>query len=316
VTPEQLSSLVKRRALELGFDSVGVTDLRPPPHEEELRSWLAGGMAGCMTYMHRQAEKRIDPSRIVPGAKRAVVLTKNYFGRDPKPNAGAGRVAKYARGRDYHDTLRPPLEALASYVKSLGGGTTLARAFIDAGPVPERELAQRAGLGWIGKNTMLIDPGRGSFTFLSTVFTNLDLAVDQPFSADRCGTCRRCLDACPTGALPRERVLDSRRCISYLTIEFTGGFDDVQEEMLGEWVFGCDVCQDVCPWNHKFASPDDSALLGIGPGQAFLDLEDLVAMTEEQFDAVFGTTPLARPGRGGVARNAQAVADNLARKRA
>lgn len=313
MTAERLSSMVKERALELGFDAVGVTDLRPPPHAEHLRSWLAAGMAGCMRYMHRQAAKRIDPATIVHGADRAVVLMKNYFSPDAEPVPDAGRVARYARGRDYHETLRPPLEELTSYVRSLGDDATVARPFIDAGPVPERELAQRAGLGWIGKNTMLIDPRRGSFAFLASILTNLDLALDQPFAADRCGSCRRCLDACPTGAFPQERVLDSRLCISYLTIEFKGEFDDRQAEMLGEWLFGCDVCQDVCPWNHKFASPHESAALGIGPDAAFHALDALCHLSEEEYQTVFSATPLTRPGRAGLARNARAVARNVAR---
>ena len=178
-----------------------------------------------MAYMGRQAARRREPSRILDGASRAVVVTRNYYNADTASRPGHGHVAKYARGRDYHAALEDPLEQLAQYIVSLGSRDTLARAYVDAGPVPERELAQRAGLGWIGKNTMLIDPGRGSFIFLASVLTDLDLALDQPFEVDRCGSCTRCIQACPTDAFPSDRVLDSRRCISYLTIERRGDID-------------------------------------------------------------------------------------------
>ena len=213
MTPERRASLVKDRAHALGFDSCGVTDLSPPPHAKQLTTWLAAGMAGTMTYMNRQAKRRREPKRIVPGATRVVVVTRNYYVPDPPHRSGSGLVAKYARGRDYHDSLGAPLQELAQDVERLGESGTIARVFIDAGPVPERELAQRAGLGWIGKNTMLIDPRAGSFCFIGSIFTDANLAVDLPFEADRCGNCRRCLDACPTDAFPEERVLDSWLCI-------------------------------------------------------------------------------------------------------
>lgn len=312
MTPEALAAQVKRRALALGFEGVGVTDLSPPPHGEHLRAWLAEGMSGTMQYMERQTGKRLDPATIVPGATRAVVVTRSYYHPDPPRRPHTGRVAKYARGRDYHDALREPLDALAGYIRSLGSEDTIARHYVDAGPVPERELAQRAGLGWIGKNTMLIDPRHGSFMFLGTVFTNLELALDQPFEADRCGTCRRCLDACPTGAFPTERVLDSRRCISYLTIEHAGDIDLAQHTGLGDWVFGCDVCQDVCPWNVKFARPANDPDLELDPALAQLDLTEIVTMSDDEFDRRYGWTPLERPGAAGMRRNARIAAHNLA----
>lgn len=312
MTPETRTANVKRRALELGFNSAGVADVCPPPHGDRLRAWLAEGMAGTMRYMARQERKRLDPATIVPGATRAVVVSRGYYHPDPPRRAHTGRVARYARGRDYHAALRKPLDQLAAYIKSLGSDETIARHFVDAGPVPERELAQRAGLGWIGKNTMLIDPQRGSFSFLGTVFTNLDLALDLPFEADRCGTCRRCLDACPTDAFPNERVLDSRRCISYLTIEHRGEIDPAQHEWLGDWVFGCDVCQDVCPWNVKFARPADDAVLEFDPTLAEVDLQELMAISDAAFDRRYGWTPLERPGPAGMRRNARIAAHNVA----
>ncbi len=233
--------------MSLGFGSVGIADLAPVPHAAALRRWLAFGMAGTMGYMQRQAERRLEPEKILPGGSHAVVVTRSYYSTDPPATPGTGRVARYAQGRDYHAALADPLARLTRYVESLGPPGTVARPYCDAGPVPERELAQRAGLGWIGKNTMLIDPKAGSFFFIGAVLTDLDLAVDQPFEVDRCGTCRRCLDACPTDAFPEARVLDSRRCISYLTIEHRGPIELATAEAFQDWIFGCDICQEVCP---------------------------------------------------------------------
>lgn len=314
LTAAERSARIKRRALELGFDSAGVTDLTPVPHADVLDRWLAQGLAGTMRYMHRQAARRQQPARIVPGATRAVVVTRNYYRPDPAPEAGAGRVAKYARGPDYHVALDGPLHALAEFVASLGPEGTVARAFIDAGPVPERELAQRAGLGWIGKNTMLIDPERGSFLFLAAVLTDLDAQVDRPFEADRCGTCTRCLEACPTDALREPRLLDATRCIAYLTIEHRGATPPDLATATGDWIFGCDVCQDVCPWNAKFAHPSTGAELATDPDRAWVVLDQFDALSETTFHASFGWTPLARPGLEGMRRNARVAAANITRE--
>ncbi len=307
MTPERRAHLVKLRAHDLGFGDAGICDLRPTPHADALRQWLELGFAGTMIYMHRQASRRLAPATILPGTTRAVLVRRDYYRPDVAPPGGAGHLAKYARGRDYHDTLRSPLDALACYIRSLGSATTIARAYVDAGPVPERELAQRAGLGWIGKNTMLLTPERGSFFFLAAVLTDLDVAPDAPFEADRCGSCRRCLDACPTNAFPAARVLDSRRCISYLTIEHRGPFDESRSTTLGSWVFGCDVCQDVCPWNQKFAAPVKDPVLEQDAAMEWLDLAQLTAMDADEFHRQFGHTPLTRPGPEGMRRNAAAA---------
>lgn len=314
MTPERLSVLVRQRALELRFDAVGISTLEPTPHAEQLKRWINSGMAGAMTYMHRQLERRLRPGEILPGAHRAVVVTKHYLTPDPDLRTGKGRVAKYARGRDYHQALAAPLEQLASYIQSLGSRDTLARAYCDAGPIPERELAQRAGLGWIGKNTMLIDPRRGSFSFIAVILTSLDLAVDTPFEEDRCGTCRLCLDACPTGAFPEERVLDSRKCISYLTIEYQGNLDEQRGAAIGDWVFGCDVCQDVCPWNVKFAESPGDDVLESEPGLALLDLDELAALSDQEFQKRYGHTALTRAGARSMRRNAQLARRNQSRR--
>jgi epoxyqueuosine reductase len=310
LTPAGRSGLVKRRAAELGFDAAGVASLDPTPHGDALDRWLEAGMAGTMRYLHRQADRRKRPATIVPGATRAVVVTRNYYTPDPPPRPGTGRVAKYARGRDYHEGLRPALDALRQFLVDLGASPPGTRVYLDAGPVPERELAQRAGLGWIGKNTMLISPERGSFFFLAAILTDLDLAVDRPMTADHCGTCTRCLEACPTGALPAARVLDATRCISYLTIEYRGAaLPDPGQ--VGNWVFGCDVCQDVCPWNLKFAHqvpPGDP--LDLDSAAGLVPLDELLDMDPAAFDRRFGRTPFERPGLPGMRRNARAAAAN------
>jgi epoxyqueuosine reductase len=301
---------VKALARELGFAAAGVTTLDPVPHPDALDQWLASGHAGSMRYMHRQAEKRKAPDRILEGAKRAIVVVYNYAHADGESPEDCGRVAKYAHGRDYHDGLRPALENLADFVRGLGGPGAVARPYVDAGPVPERELAQRAGLGWIGKNTMLIHPQRGSFTMLASVLTNVDLAVDPPFEADRCGSCTRCLDACPTGAFPAPRVLDATRCISYLTIEHRGEIPGPLADRMGDWVFGCDVCQDVCPWNQKFAGGGEDIILRLDPARAWVPLDAFGDLDEGGFVERYGWTPLERPGLAGMRRNCAVAAAN------
>jgi epoxyqueuosine reductase len=300
-----LTESVKERALELGFIACGVTHPGPTAHGDRLDAWLARGYAGTMRYLHRQARRRKDPRLIVPEARSVVVVLDNYYTPEEAADRAPPRIAKYARGEDYHRVTRRRLERLEDFLRS--SGARLSRSFADAGPVPERELAQRAGLGWIGKNTMLIRPDAGSFFFIGSVFTDLALQPDPPFELDRCGTCTRCLDACPTDALVGPHLLDATRCISYLTIEQTG---PIPEELAGRfegYAFGCDICNDVCPWNGRFAQPTgisefrpQDRLSGAGP--EFFD-----DMDPEDFARRYGDTPLERPGLEGMRRNLRAA---------
>lgn len=297
------SAGIKARSLELGFLACGITDTSPPPHGAELDQWLAQGYGGTMRYLHRQATRRKEPALIAPEARSVVVLLDNYLPVAQASDKGP-RIAKYARGRDYHLDLVERLDLLALWLRERGA--TFTRVFADAGPVPERELAQRAGLGWIGKNTMLIRPDAGSFFFIGSIFTDLDIAADLPFEADRCGTCTRCLDACPTSAFVAPRVLDATKCISYLTIEFRGDFQEEAGKSLSGWAFGCDVCNDVCPWNVSFAQPTTNpAYQSRERTESDPDFYD--EMTEEEFARRYQDTPLSRPGLAGMRRNWRAA---------
>ncbi|MFN8643179.1 MAG: tRNA epoxyqueuosine(34) reductase QueG [Candidatus Binatia bacterium] len=302
-----MSRAVKTAAGRLGFHAVGICDLSPV-ERGALGPWLRAGHAADMTYMRRQAAKRDAPARIVRGATRAVVVLESYYQPAARP-PDAARVARYAWGEDYHRVLGDRLAALTEILVELGARRAATRWYVDAGPVPERELAQRAGLGWMAKNTMLIHPRLGSYTFIGCVLTDLALAVDAPFESDHCGRCRACLDACPTGALPAPRRLDARRCISYLTIERRGPLAADEGPLLGDWLFGCDLCQEACPWNG-FAEPATDPRLAPRPEVMAPDLDAFTALDDAAFAARYADTAFARPGRDGLRRNAQWVRRN------
>jgi len=300
----RLAAAVKRRASELGFLACGITDPSPIADGDRLDQWLASGYAGVMRYLHRQARKRKDPRLIVPGAKSVVVVLDNYYNGEPDPGPPP-KLARYARGQDYHRVTRARLDRLAEAL--LREGATVAHTFTDSGPVPERALALRAGLGWIGKNTMLIRPGAGSFFFIGTIFTDLPLERDEAVTTDHCGTCTRCLDACPTGALVEPRVLDATRCISYLTIEQKGPIPEPLAERLEGWVFGCDICNEVCPWNQRFAEAGAPEEFGARNVLAGAPPDLFEHMDEDEFARRFGDTPLERAGLHGMRRNFRAA---------
>ncbi len=306
--PDVNARAARAAARRLGFHAVGICNLSPI-ERDALRPWLARGYGGHMTYLNRQARKREEPARIAPGAHRAVVVLESYQ-RRAMPAPGAARVARYAWGEDYHRVVGARLDQLADALVGLGARREATRAYVDTGPVPERELARRAGLGWLAKNTLLIHPRLGSYTFIGSVLTDLDMTVDVPFEADHCGTCRACLDACPTAAFAAPRVLDARRCISYLTIERRGALSPAEGALLGEWLFGCDVCQEVCPWNDKAVAPPLDPRLAARPELLAPDPETLRRMDEAEFDAAYADTAFARPGRTRMARNAQSVQRN------
>ena len=300
---------LKAYALELGFIACGVTDLAPTPHAELLDAWLAKGYAGTMRYLHRQARKRKQPKLIDPRPAAAVVVLDNYYTADTEADRAAPRVAKYARGEDYHRVTTGRLDSMAEFLRQ--NGATYSRTFSDAGPVPERELAQRAGLGWIGKNTMLLRPGVGSFFFIGSVFTDLPLLSDLPFESDHCGSCTRCLDACPTNAFVMPRVLDATRCLSYLTIEYSGPIPEALIPRFEGWAFGCDICNDVCPWNQRFA--EETPVAAFRPRRSVRagDAGQFEQMSEAEFERTFGDTALARPGLAQMRRNVSVAVASL-----
>jgi epoxyqueuosine reductase len=305
-----VAAAARATAADLGFEACGVTDLAASGAAAALTRWLDRGFNGEMRYMERQAPVRREPARAWPEARAAIVVLHNYHQAQTEPGPGRGRIARYALGDDYHSVMSDKLEQLAARLAAVAG-TGRFRAYVDAGPLPERELARRAGLGWIGKNTMLINPRVGSFTFIGVLLTDLPLAPDAPFAADRCGTCRRCLEACPTAAFAEPGVLDARRCISYLTIEARGPIPASLGPLLGDWLFGCDVCQEVCPWNVHFAAETRESRYMGRPASDWPTLTEILAMTERAFDDVFGETALERTGRTGLARNAATVLANI-----
>ena len=310
MTTEPVESAIRRRAAELGFDPVGVTTLGPARTYDAFRQWLDRGYAGEMTYLPRGAEKRRDTRLPFDGARSAVVVGLNYGGKQP-----SGPIARYARGADYHDVMIGRLEMLHEFLRGVTKRDVRGKAYVDTGPILERDLAQRAGLGWIGKNTMLINPRRGSFFFLGALLVDLDLQPDAPFEADRCGTCTRCLDACPTDAFVAPRTLDATRCISYLTIEHRSEIAPELQPLMGDLIYGCDICQDVCPWNHRFATETADPALTARPENERPDPAELAELTDETFRQRFKGSPIKRAKRSGLARNAAIALKNRNRNR-
>jgi epoxyqueuosine reductase len=309
---QKLTNAMKLRARQLGFNLVGATQPHPSDQVAFYRNWLAQGYHAGMGYLARPdaIEKRADPRRVMPEARSIIVAGMSYYpGEFPPVEGHLGRVSRYAWGADYHDVILGKLHQLAEWIDGMVEHRLTYRAYVDTGPLLERELAQRAGLGWIGKNTNLIHPRMGSYLFLGDLLLDLELEPDTPFSGDRCGSCTACLDACPTGALTAARTLDARRCISYLTIEHRGSVPQEMRPLMDDWVFGCDVCQEVCPWNLRFARPAQDPALR--PVRATLDLVEMLALDKDAFRERFRGTPLWRARRAGLLRNAAVVLGNL-----
>lgn len=336
MNPTALTRLVRQTAVELGFELVGIAAAGPTPHYARFLYWLATSRHGDMHYLQRGAGQRADPRWLLPETKSVIVLGTSYArGEMPDPAAGdpsRGRMAAYAWSDDYHEVLKPLLFQLDATIRQATGRSTLGRAYVDAGPILERSWATQAGLGFIGKNTCLIAPRLGSWTFLAALLVPEEMAVDAPAlvvegsasdsspeqgprwrvgqAMTTCGGCRRCLEVCPTRAFVEPHVLDARRCISYLTIELRGPIPRQLRPAMGNWVFGCDLCQVVCPWNRRYARPAGLPALELRPDMIAPQLLDLLALDEAAFRRRFHRSPVRRAGRRGLLRNACVAAGN------
>jgi epoxyqueuosine reductase len=311
---ELLTRDLKAEAGRLGFPLVGVcAAVTPGDALQRLRQWLAAGYAGEMRYIPERLPAYADPNRVLDGARSVVMLAFPYRTTEPSPTQpGTGRIARYAWGEsDYHDVLQGRLKQLATWLQERAPEARV-RGVVDSAPIMEREFAQLAGLGWIGKNTLLLNRTWGSYFFLAALLTDLELTCDEPFPTDHCGTCRACLDACPTAAFPAPYVLDATRCISYLTIELRDAVPESLRAGIGDWVFGCDVCQEVCPWNRRSPAAPEVTRAPFEPRADAnpLELLPLFDLSEEQFRARFRRTPLWRAKRRGILRNAAIVLGN------
>jgi epoxyqueuosine reductase len=289
-------------AREIGFDSCRVAACGSAPHAEAFRNWLNEDGHGEMGYMERGEEKRCDPKKVLPDARSIVVLAKNYFqGGAVHRNATTaktGRIARYAWGDDYHDLIERGLDKIDEFLREFGGQQ---KCYVDTGPVLERDHAAEAGIGWHGKSTMLIDEQLGTWFFLAEVLTTLELPPDEPVP-DRCGTCERCIKACPTGAITAPHRLDARRCISYLTIELKGSIPLELRPLIGNRIFGCDDCLDACPWN-RFAQVSREAAFSARPSTVGMPLRDYLSLSDDEFHVLFRNSPIKRIKRRGFLRN-------------
>jgi len=296
---------------ELGFDSCRIAACAKPAHATEFREWLREGAHGEMNYMQRGEEKRCDPQKVLSGAKSIVVLGLNYFQgegnrRSPasaklrrgRQTAATGTIARYAWGGDYHDVIEAKLDKIDQFLRGFGGQQ---KCYVDTGPILERDHAAQAGIGWHGKNTMLIDERLGTWFFLAEILTTLELLADQPVE-DRCGTCERCIKACPTGAITAPHRLDARRCISYLTIELKGSIPLELRPLIGDRIFGCDDCLDVCPWN-RFAQVSHETAFSARESTTGMSLREYLRLSDAEFRQLFRNSPIKRIKRRGFLRN-------------
>jgi epoxyqueuosine reductase len=347
-----LSEDIKEKAYELGFDLAGIAPASRASHADAYASWVDAGFAATMGYMARDVTRRQDPRHVLPGARSVIVVGLSYFVLDPPADLwndpSRGRIARYAWGMDYHEVMAPRLHQLAEFIARQTRRGVQSRAYVDTGPVLERDFAAQAGLGFIGKNTCLISPTLGSYLFLGEILTDLELDYDEPATdsgaaievpatdsgaaiefkpnqrpiagggrervgtrrVGACGACTRCLEACPTQAFRAPYILDSNRCISYLAIELKGSIPLELRRSMGNWIFGCDVCQSVCPWPRRFAQPASLDFLGFDPKQAAPRLLNLISLSDDEFRARFRQTPLWRAKRRGLLRNVAVALGN------
>ena len=306
----ELTRLIKQKSRELGFQHVGVCPAEPSKQHDRLREWVAAGYAGEMRYIEQRIDAYQNPSHVLDSARSLVMLGMQY---EPTASSniepGQGRVARYAMGEvDYHDLIHGRLKQLVKYIREIDESIS-ARGVVDTAPLLEHEYAQLAGIGWSAKNTLTINPDVGSYFFLAAILVDVQLVHDQPHQVDHCGTCTACLDACPTDAFPQPYVLDATKCISYLTIELRESIPRQLREGMGDWFFGCDICQEVCPWNRKSPSTEEpqlTASVEFNP----VDLQELFFLDDEGFRQRFRRTPMWRSKRRGLLRNAAIVLGN------
>ena len=290
-------------ARQIGFDSCRIAPCSEPAHASEFQEWLRQGAHGEMNYMQRGEEKRCDPQKVLPGARSIVVLALNYFQgeqvqRSPRPAGATGRIARYAWGEDYHEVIAAKLNKIDQFLRGFGGQQ---KCYVDTGPVLERDHAAQAGIGWHGKNTMLIDERLGTWFFLAELLTTLELPADEPV-AEHCGTCERCIAACPTGAITAPHRIDARRCISYLTIELKGAIPLELRPLIGDRIFGCDDCLDVCPWN-RFAQVSRETAFAVRQSTTGMSLREYLELSDAEFRDLFKNSPIKRIKRRGFLRN-------------
>ena len=305
--PSRFAQDIKSKAIDLYFDDCAVADASLSGNESHLADWLRNGFHADMDWIPRTQTQRNDVQKKLPGAQSVIVLIKNYYSERPEPEPGSGKVSRYAWGRDYHRALRKPLILLAKYIESLSPDTKTYSS-IDTGPVLERTWAQRAGIASIGKNSLALRRDIGSWFFIATILTTLKIQPDTP-AMDICGTCTACIDACPTDAIVDNYTVDSNRCISYQTIENRGDIPDNIQPLHDDWIYGCDICQDVCPWN-RFQTITSDSDFHPRSGHANPDLESILTMTEEDFNSEFEGTPIRRTRHKGFLRNARIVQRN------
>ncbi len=310
--PAHKSRVVKALAVSLGFERCGIAPAAPIGRSDYLAAWLSAGRAGSMEYLHRYFNSRADPAELLPGAKSAIVAALVYKQPPPAEARDAqahGRVAMYAWGDDYHDVIRAKLRQLEDKLREAIAEPFETRVCVDTAPVVERELAAAAGIGWIGKNTMVLHQDLGSYFFLGAVVTTLELEPDAPVQ-DHCGTCTACLEACPTQAFPVAYEMDASRCISYLTIEHRGDISRPFQEMMGDWIFGCDVCQDVCPFNRHAPTTREPRFAVRSPGPTS-DLEAVLAWSPEDYRAAVRGSAMTRAKLDMFQRNARIALTNI-----